>query len=246
MKHKRSSLLASAVSLAALVGASGAAYAQNQPQQTTQTPRGDRPVDAQRDATVGAGAPSQALPAPRSDNDARPPVASPALPAGGLVEQAGVGGTTAYARAGVLELGGNIGFNAASNLTTLSISPTIGWFFADNVEISGIIGYQYANVNSNDSHTLLLLAEPSVHIPFSRMVFGFAGVGLGLAYATGPGAGFAVAPRLGVNLMVGRSGVLTPSVQLSYATNETVQTQNGALLAVSTSFGLNVGYTVMW
>ena len=195
---------------------------------------------------VGAGASSNALPPPRSDSDAQPQVSSPVLPAGGVVQQAGVGGTTAYARAGVLELGGNVGFNVASGQTSVSISPTIGWFFADNLQISGIFSYRYNNVNGQDAHSLQVLAEPSVHIPFSRTVFGFAGVGLGLSYVDGPGAGFALVPRLGVNLAVGRSGILTPAFNFSYATNDVVQTPQGALLAVSTSFGANIGYTVMW
>lgn len=204
------------------------------------------PTNDPQPVRVGEGTPTSALPPSRSDTDAQPRVSSPVLPTGGIVRQAGVGGTTAYGRAGVLELGGNIGFNIASGQTTLAISPTIGWFFADNLQISGIFTYRYANVQGVDAHSLQILAEPSVHIPFSRTVFGFAGVGLGLSYVDGPGAGFALAPRAGVNIAVGRSGILTPAINFSYSTNDVVQTSQGALLAVSTSFGANVGYTVMW
>ena len=208
--------------------------------------------DGYRNVQVGAGSPANqtALPPPRSDNDAQPVVSAPVLPAGGVVEQAGVGGTTAYARAGVLELGGNVGLNISSSQTTLTIAPTIGLFFADNLQISGIIGYRFANVSAGNasfsSHSLQVLAEPSVHIPFSRTIFGFVGVGLGLSYVDGPGAGFALAPRLGVNIAVGRSGILTPAAQFAYSTNNAVQTSAGTLLAVSASYGLNIGYTVMW
>lgn len=236
----RTAMLTSMLSTLALTLVPIAATAQTQPSD------GYHPVQ------VGAGAPanSTALPPPRSDHDAQPQVASPVLPAGGLVEQAGVGGTTAYGRAGVLELGGNVGLNISSSQTTLTIAPSIGWFFADNLQISGILGYRFASVSSNgvsaSSHALQILAEPSVHIPFSRTVFGFAGVGLGLSYVDGPGAGFALAPRLGVNIAVGRSGILTPAAQFAYSTNDAVQTSQGTLLAVSASYGLNVGYTVMW
>jgi hypothetical protein len=199
---------------------------------------------------VGAGATTAALPPPRSDNDAQPQVSAPLLPAGGIVQQGGVGGTTAYGRAGVLELGGHIGLNINTAQTALTIAPTIGWFFADNFQISGIVGYRYTNTTVNgtdiDAHSLQLLVEPSVHIPFSRTLFGFVGLGLGLSYVTGPGAGFALAQRLGVNLLVGRSGVLTPALQFGYSTNDTVQTTQGTLLAVSATYGLNIGYTVMW
>lgn len=232
-------LLAS-VSVLALASLPTMVHAQTSTGTSTQTSTGYHPMQ------VGEGTPTAALPPPTSSHDAQPPVSAPVLPAGGVVEQAGVGGGTAYGRAGVLELGGNIGFNVASGQTTLTIAPTVGWFFADNLQISGIFGYRYANVNGSSSHTLQILAEPSVHIPFSRTIFGFAGLGLGLSYAEGPGAGFALAPRLGMNFVVGRSGILSPALQFSYSTNDVVQTQSGAMLAVSTSFGANVGYTVMW
>jgi len=50
---------------------------------------------AQGQVTLGNGTLAQALPPSRSDNDAQPMVASPSIPAEGVVQQAGVGGTTA-------------------------------------------------------------------------------------------------------------------------------------------------------
>jgi hypothetical protein len=196
--------------------------------------------------TVGEGQPPQALPPPRSYKEPAPPVAAPAVPDTGVTEQAGIGGTQAYGRAGVLELGGSMGFARASDFTQLTVSPSVGWFFMDNVQISGIVGFNYINAGGRDSTYMTVLAEPSFHIPFTRSLFGFFGIGAGLGYAQGPGAGLAVAPRIGMNIMVGRSGILTPALQLVYSTTEAVQTPQGTLLAVSTSFGANVGYTVMW
>lgn len=207
-------------------------------------------ASAQTQVRVGDGTPSGALPPPRSENDAQPPVAAPVLPAGGLVQQAGVGGTTAYGRPGVLELGGSVGFTIAGDLTQVSISPTIGWFFTDNLELSAILSFNYANTSTNGVSTSAssfnLLAEPSYHLPLTRTLFAFAGVGMGLAYADGPGAGFALAPRLGMNVMVGRSGVFTPALQFVYSTSDVIQTPQGTLIAGNTSFGFNAGYTVMW
>ncbi|MGE3547682.1 MAG: hypothetical protein AB7L28_27395, partial [Kofleriaceae bacterium] len=86
--------------------------------------------------------PQQALPAPTSDNDTAPPVASPdvTLPPGGVVEQAGVGGTVGYGRPGVLELGGSAGLMLAPDFRTVNVSPSIGWFVAENLELSAILG----------------------------------------------------------------------------------------------------------
>lgn len=242
MKHIQHTILGLVVTAA--VTAASTANAQNNPPSSEGA---QQPVAGDTRTQAGALGSTQALPPPRSDNDPAPPTAMAAPGARvGLVEQAGVGGNTAYGRAGVMELGGSIGFSAASGQSSVSISPTIGWFFADNLQISGIFSYRYTNVNGNDANALDILAEPSFHLPFSRTLFAFVGVGLGLSYVDRAGAGFAVAPRVGMNIAVGRSGILTPALQLTYSTNDVISTNNGTLLAVNTAFSGNVGYTVMW
>jgi hypothetical protein len=197
--------------------------------------------------TIGNGQPASTLPPPTSDNDPRPPAAAPVKPEGGVVEQAGVGGRTAYGRAGVLEFGGSAGFTRATGLTQVNFSPSIGWFFMDNVQASAIIGVNYSNVDGDSSAFYQALIEPSFHLPFSDAAFGFVGVGMGIAYAQDAGAGFALAPRIGANLMVGRSGVLTPSLNVNYTTVNVQPAGNGAtLLGVQLAYGANVGYTVMF
>jgi hypothetical protein len=90
------------------------------------------------------------------------------------------------------------------------------------------------------------LIEPSFHLPFSQVAFGFLGLGAGVNYVTGADAGFALQPRLGANFLVGRSGVLTPALTVAYSTVEAIRTPAGAVLAVRSSYGMNIGYTVMW
>jgi hypothetical protein len=218
------------VGLAAALMISGSAFAQA--------------ADEDR-GTIGEGNKSENLPPPTSDNDPRPPVAAPATPEGGMVRQAGVGGDVAYGRAGVVELGGSASFTTATNLTSLSFSPSIGWFFQDNLELSGILGVQFSNVAGVGSTFVTALVEPSYHIPFSDSVFGFLGIGAGLGYATGAGAGFALAPRLGMNLLVGRSGILTPAAFFNYSTVDISGAGQGATLRVNAAYGLQIGYTVM-
>lgn len=207
-----------------------------------------------RGTQLGAGAPrdSTALPPPRSDNDPQPQVAAPTVPETGVTRQAGVGGTQAYGRAGVLELGGSGGFSAASNFTRFELSPSIGLFVVDNVELSLLTGLSYFHVGAVDNNPaasateVKALIEPSFHLPFSQTAFGFLGLGAGVSYVTGQDAGFALQPRLGANFLVGRSGVLTPSLTVAYSTVDAIRTPNGTILAVSTSYGMNIGYTVMW
>ena len=191
------------------------------------------------------------LPEPKSDADPLPPVARPGAQVGSVVRQAGVGGQVGYGRAGVLELGGSAGFTAASEFTNINISPSIGWFVADNLQLSGRLSFTYvaaedAMGNSQDGSITTLLAEPSYHLPFSRSTFGFIGMGVGGAHVSGPGLGFAVAPRIGANFLVGRSGILTPALSWQYTTHETMETAAGTLIAVSSAVMANIGYTVMW
>ncbi len=196
------------------------------------------------------------LPPSQSDDDPKPVVPMPLQPPGGVVEQAGIGGVTSYARSGVVELGGSLSLAAATDYFRFSLQPSVGWFIIDNVELSGLLGLSYVSVSSKNAagvketatQTLFsLLIEPSVHIPFTRSVFGFLGLGMGLSYASGGnGVGFALKPRLGINVMVGRSGILSPAVYVEYSTHSALQTSAGTLLQVSFGYGLNIGYTVMW
>lgn len=189
---------------------------------------------------------AEPLPAPEGDDDPAPQVAMPNPPPEGIVKQAGVGGTTGYGRAGVLELGGFAGLTAASGHTNANISPTIGWFFADNMQLSGILGLSVVRTDESSNTLVSALVEPSYHLPFNRATFGFLGLGLGAAYAEGQGVGFAIAPRIGANFMVGRSGVLTPSLSYQYTTHEAVEMADASYVAVSTRLAANIGYTVMW
>jgi hypothetical protein len=208
--------------------------------------------DPANDETLGEGAPRGTLPAPRSHNDPRPPVPAPVVPTTGVTRQAGIGGTQAYARAGVLELGGAAGFSAASNYSRVEVAPSAGIFVADNLQLSLLTGFSHFRVNGTNgaedasATELRALIEPSVHIPFSPMLFGFVGVGAGVNYISGHEAGFALAPRLGVNILVGRSGILTPAASFTYSTVDAFRTSAGTVLAVRTTYGMNIGYTVMW
>lgn len=190
--------------------------------------------------------PSNQLAPAQSDEDPQPPPASPLPPDANVVEQAGVGGSVAYGRAGVLELGGSASFSTASDFTEFSLRPSIGWFIADNLELSGILSFNHAKIGDSSATSWALLAEPSYHLPINSTLFAFLGIGAGISHVNGVGTGFALAPRLGMNILIGRSGILTPALIAQYSTTDSVETPNGTLVAVTSSFGMQVGYTVMW
>lgn len=197
--------------------------------------------------------PEENLPKPQSDDDPAPPVASPdvALPPGGVVEQAGTGGIVGYGRAGVLELGGSAGLMIAPEFRSVNFSPSIGWFVADNLELSAILGVANVKAGDNSATVWSALVEPSYHLPFNRTTFGFLGMGIGAAYVSELGGGLAVAPRIGANFLVGRSGVLTPSLSYEYTTHNVENVDAGdmqdvTLVSVSSALRFNVGYATMW
>ena len=162
------------------------------------------------------------------------------------MKQAGVGGTVAYGRQGVLELGGSGSFTTGGDFTQLSVRPSVGWFLADGFELSAILNLSYAKIEGADATSWGLLAEPSYHLALSSNMWAFLGLGLGISHVNEVGSGFAMAPRLGMNFLVGRSGILTPALLLQYSTTDAIETPQGTLVAVTTSFGVNIGYTVMW
>jgi len=239
-----------AVTCASLLTTSTIVMADDVPATGTSATPAQNPVPSDTEGTpnknAAPNAPGEVLPPSKSDHDEQPAVASPQLPSGGLVSQAGVGGVVGYGRAGVLELGGSAGFQFATDYRAMNFSPTIGWFLADNLELSAILSV--ANIKAGDASATLwsALVEPSYHLPFNRSMFGFLGLGVGASYVSELGTGLALAPRLGMNLLVGRSGVLTPSISYQYTSHEAMTAENITLVAVSSSIRFNVGYTAMW
>jgi len=151
----------------------------------------------------------------------------------------------------VLELGGSAGFAFASEYRNLSLSPSIGWFLADNLELSAIL--RISNIKAGDSSQTLwsALLEPSYHVPLNRSMFGFAGLGVGASHVSGIGTGFALAPRAGMNFMIGRSGVLTPAITYQYTTigsdmDGAGGTSTVTVVSLTSAVLFNIGYTAMW
>jgi hypothetical protein len=206
--------------------------------------------------STAAPTPVNQLPPAQSDNDPAPPVPQPNIPGltGDVVEQAGVGGIVGYARAGVLELGGSAGLTMAQDIRALNFSPSIGWFLVDNFELSGILDVANLKAGEGNSATIWsALAEPSFHLPFNRSMFGFVGIGVGASYVSQLGAGMAVAPRIGMDFLVGRSGILRPSLSYQYTTHDANASGNSmdgtadvTLVAISSALRFNIGYSSMW
>lgn len=161
--------------------------------------------------------------------------------------QSGIGSDVAYARAGVVELGGSVSGTSASKFLSFGIAPSIGWFFADNVELTVIGSWNYAKVEGADAnHVGSIVAEPSFVMPLSNTTFVFAGLGIGGLFELNKRTGVAVAPRVGYKAMVGRSGMITFAVQPIFSLNDTdLRGSDETLLTVKNAYNYGIGFTVL-
>ncbi|MBV8756086.1 MAG: hypothetical protein JO257_02350 [Deltaproteobacteria bacterium] len=162
------------------------------------------------------------------------------------------GRTTQYGQLGTVELGASAGLTLASNLRDVSFSPSVGYFVGDTFEISGLLGVTNIAAGNESSTVFSALVEPSFHFATNRDMFAFIGMGVGGAYVSPLGAALAVQPRVGLNFLVGQSGVLTPSLSYEYTMHNTMSarlpdgTTDVTLLAVSSTLRANIGYSVIW
>lgn len=163
----------------------------------------------------------------------------------GMHEQAGTGSDVAFGEAGVFELGGSGSFYGNSDGLILTLSPQAGYFIVDNVEISGLLNFAWANPDEGDSVTMFsLLAEPSFHLPFDDRLLGFVGLGAGPAYASEE-FGFALKPRIGLDVLLGRSGIFRPALEMTWSTGDVVTSSGDTLVGVNVTYGISLGFHVM-
>lgn len=195
-----------------------------------------------------------------NDDDVIPEAPTPDVPnpVEDTIEYAGVGSQTAYSERGVGEFGGSASFTLSSDVLSLSADPQIGYFLWDNLQLSGILGVRHLSVEDENSNRFSLMVEPSAHIPISANddIFWMGGLGVGAAFGNDvdrdPGleAGFALAPRTGVQFLLGRSGLLNLGARYSAIFTD-VDTNVGpvqgqAVLGFANTFDIQAGYTVMF
>jgi hypothetical protein len=173
------------------------------------------------------------------------PVAEPVAPT--TVTQHGIiADEVTYGRKGTREAGASMGLMMSSKFRSVSLAPQFGWFVADNLRLSGIIAVQSVKANNESAVTYSALVEPSYHVPVDDKVFGFLGMGVGVAYEDTLGAGLAIAPRLGASFLIGDSGVLTPSLQYQYISHSAMSENDIETVAMTSAMTVNVGYSAMW
>lgn len=150
-----------------------------------------------------------------------------------------------YTDEGTFEVGGTIGFDWTSDLFTLNAGPTVGWFVADRFELSALLRVGYQSVEQADGTrdeltTGSFVIEPSYHFPLqNEALFGQVGVGIGAGY-DGEHPDFEIIPRIGLNIEVGRAGVLTPAfrVPILFGKNQGDEDDFGVKTGLSFELGI--------
>jgi hypothetical protein len=117
-----------------------------------------------------------------------------------------------YGVKGEWELGGSASLAWTSDVTTLTLGPSLGYFFKDNWEVTGTFDLVLTHANGDTTTRAVIAVEPSYHIPFRDRLFAFAGLGVGIGFDGG--TDFELAPRVGVNYQIGRSGIITPALKV--------------------------------
>lgn len=163
-----------------------------------------------------------------------------------------------YATQGINELGGSMAFSFSPTVTSFSADPSYGYFVLDNVEMSLILGYQHLNIEDSDAtNRLSAIVEPSVHGPFGDSdIFWALGTGFGVAGTDSLSddgswqAGWVLAPRGGLQFLVGQSGMLNLGVRYSIVVSNVdadVNITGGqAVVNFTNTFDVQTGFTVMF
>lgn len=119
-----------------------------------------------------------------------------------------------YATAGTFEFGGALSVRWTDRILALTASPSFGYFLRDRFQLSALLDVTYTRLSDDgvttSSKTASFVVEPSYHSPSRDDVWLLGGLGFGVNY-DGEHVRFELIPRVGVNLEVGRSSLVTPS-----------------------------------
>lgn len=152
-----------------------------------------------------------------------------------------------YAEKGVLEIGGAVSLVKANSFTQIGATPTFGWFVIDYVEISLMPTAEYVKTfDQSGKGRYSVLLEPSFHISVGGPVFAFFGAGTGVVYEAQSGTGLAIAPRTGINVLIGGSGVLNFSMQYEYTATKRTAIEDGSTDPHTSTFGIQMGVSIAW
>jgi hypothetical protein len=181
--------------------------------------------------------------------DPTPPV--PALlqrrhptPVVDVIEQVGVGGPVAFGSAGVFEVGGSGALIASRDYVMAKFAPTVGLFIYDGIELSYIHEIYGGTATPGTAVTTFAVIDLTVHLRINDRLLGFFGAGPGLAY-NGETFGWGGKGRLGLDVLIGRSGLFRPAAFFA-ATSNTLVDLRGSSTDSEWQSGLEFSYAALF
>jgi hypothetical protein len=122
-----------------------------------------------------------------------------------------------YATAGSVELGGSVGVSWIHHVLQVTATPSLGYFLWDRFELTAELDVTYTRVSdegvTTSTKTVSFVVEPSYHYPLRDRLWLLGGLGVGVGY-DGEHVAFELIPRIGINIEVGRSSLITPEIDV--------------------------------
>ncbi len=189
-------------------------------------------------------------------DDAPVPVGAPAAPApvvsGDAIVVPSAAPIAGYGHEGTFEAGASAGLAIGQGSQGFSVTPSIGKFIGDNFAMTAMMDVTTLFAGGASATSVAALIEPSLHVPFKPTMSGFIGMGIGASYVSPLGTAIAVAPHLGMNILIGKSGILRPSLTYMYTTHDPMAaagkdgTTNVTYVAIASAVRFNIGYLKAW
>lgn len=160
-------------------------------------------------------------------------------------EQAGVGGPLSYASAMVLEVGGSGSISVAGKHLYLRMAPFVAWFVLDGLELSYI--HEIYVTKQGDAYRFATapLLGASAHFRLNDRLLVAVGPECGALY-NGDAWGVLGRVRLGLDILVGRSGILHPSVYGSWSSVDAIDAAGATVFGQHVGAGFDIGYAAMF
>jgi hypothetical protein len=143
------------------------------------------------------------------------------------------------------EVGGSIDLSLTSDELNVTGTPSVGYFFKKDLELSLLVNFNYTRVEVETGGTASTksvdaLLEPSYHMPLREDLYLLFGLGLGGGW-DGTNGEFEVVPRIGLNIVARRGSVITPAVSVPIHVGRSFG-DNGSI-GVEPEFHFEIGVT---
>ena len=214
-------------------------------------PRGTAPPEASSPNEIsqeGERATDDDMSLATADPDPTPPPPSVLERRGAsfdVVEQAGVGGPTSYGSAGVLEVGGSGALLKGEDFVSARFAPSIGWFFADGIQLSYINEVFGGKTGQQTRVSLTALVDLSVHVPLGGRLLLMGSAGAGVLY-NGSDWGFVVKPRVGLDVLIGRSSLIRPAFFVQWSHASLIDLEGEDVQDETLLYGVEIAYAAMF